>query len=111
MQQVFPDIQYQYYSKEYPFTCDFYIPPLDLYIEYNGTWTHGGRPFDETDKDCIEQLNKWKEKTRTSQFYQTAVYVWSDLDVRKRQCVIKNNLNYLAFYSIEDFEQWLNNLL
>ena len=28
----FPDTISQYKSNEYPFTCDFYIPCLDLYI-------------------------------------------------------------------------------
>lgn len=34
--KIFPEVKRQYKSKEYPFFCDFYIPSLDLYIEYNG---------------------------------------------------------------------------
>ena len=30
-----------YSSEKYPFECDFYIPELDLYIEYQGFWSHG----------------------------------------------------------------------
>ena len=111
LEQVFSDVQYQHISKEYPFNCDFYVPSLDLYIECHFNWTHGGRPFNENDESCIEQLNAWKEKAKTSKFYQNAIYVWTDLDVRKRQCVIDSNLNWLAFYSMGDFEEWLNNLL
>lgn len=111
LEQVFSDVQYQHISKEYPFSCDFYVPSLDLYIECHFNWTHGGRPFDENDESCIEQLDTWKEKAKTSQFYQNAIYQWTDLDVRKRQCVIDNNLNWLAFYSIGDFEEWLNKLV
>lgn len=107
MQQVFPDIQYQYYSEKYPYNCDFYIPSLDLYIEYNGTWTHGGKPFNETDESCIEQLNKWKEKAKTSKFYQNAIDTWTIRDVRKRQCAIDNNLNWLCFYSVKEVEEFL----
>lgn len=108
LQSVLSDVQCQYRSEQYPFNCDFYIPSLDLYIEYNGTWTHGGRPFDKNDESCIEQLSLWQEKAKTSKFYQTAIYVWTDLDVRKRQCAIDNNLNYLTFYTWQQFEHWYN---
>ena len=106
--QVFPDVIHQYYSEKYPYNCDFYIPSLDLYIEYHGTWTHGGRPFDKNDESCIEQLNAWKEKAKTSKFYQTAIDTWTDLDIRKRQCTIDNNLNWLCFYNWSQYEQWLS---
>ena len=100
-------IEKQYRSEQYPFNCDFYIPSLDLYIECHFSWTHGGRPFDKNDKSCIEQLNVWKEKAKTSQFYQNAIYAWTDLDVRKRQCAIGNKLSWLCFYSFKEFEVWL----
>ena len=111
LQSIFPDTTHQYRSKQYPFNCDFYIPSLDLYIEYNGIWTHGYRPFDEHDKSCIEQLNVWKEKAKTSKFYQTAIYIWTNLDVRKRQCAMDNNLNYRYFYNLKDFNQWYNSIV
>ena len=107
LQQTFPDVQYQCFSEEYPFTCDFYIPSLDLYIEYHGTWTHGGRPFNETDESCIEQLSIWEEKAKTSKFYQNAIDTWTVRDVRKRQCAIDNNLNWLCFYSVKEVEEFL----
>ena len=106
--QVFPDVMHQYYSKAYPYTCDFYIPSLNLYIECHFNWTHGGRPFDESNKDCIEQLNAWKEKAKTSKFYQNAIETWTIRDVKKRQCAIDNNLNWLCFYNWSQYEQWLS---
>ena len=27
-------------ENRYPFNCDFYIPNEDLFIEFNGYWTH-----------------------------------------------------------------------
>ena len=56
----FPDIIRQYKNDKYPYNCDFYIPILDLYIEYNGSWTHGGHPFNENNEDDILLLEKWK---------------------------------------------------
>lgn len=34
----------QYKSEVYPFHCDFYIQSDDLYIEYQGSWTHAVSP-------------------------------------------------------------------
>ena len=47
------DIIRQYKSDLYPFACDFYIKSLDLYIEYNGHWTHGWY-YDR----CLGSFNK-----------------------------------------------------
>lgn len=90
----------QYKSDKYPFACDFYIKSEDKYIELHGNWTHGGRPFDESDESCIKQLNEWKEKAKTSKYYQNAIYTWTDLDVRKRKFAQENNLNYEVIYNV-----------
>lgn len=90
-------------DERYPYECDFYIKPLDLFIECNYHWTHGGRQFDETDKSCLEQLNKWQEKAKTSRFYQNAIDTWTKRDTEKIEIAQKNNLNYLVFYSFEEF--------
>ena len=95
----------QYKSELYPFACDFYLPDLDLYIEYNGTWTHGAMPY-ENNESCNRQLQRWQEKAKTSKFYQNAIYTWTDLDVRKRQTAKQNNLNWLEFFSMTEFNTW-----
>ena len=45
LKEKYPDVINQYKDERYPFACDFYIPSLDLYIECNYHWTHGGHPF------------------------------------------------------------------
>ena len=92
------DIIRQYSDERYPFDCDFYIKSKDLFIELNAHWTHGGKFFDENDEECICKLNEWKEKAKTSKFYKNAIYVWTDLDVRKKNIANKNNLNYEVIY-------------
>ena len=87
----------QYKSDLYPFSCDFYIPSIDLYIEIQGTWTHGGHPFDKDNIDDIKKLNLWKEKN--TPYYDNAIYAWTDLDVRKRKIALDNKLNYLEIFS------------
>lgn len=93
------DIEHPYIDKKrYPFKCDFYIKSQDLFIEVHGNWTHGGRPFDESDPDCLAQLEVWKEKAKTSDYYKNAIYTWTDLDVRKLQIATTNNLNFKVIY-------------
>ena len=60
----FPKTIYQYSSVSYPFKCDFYIPEIDTYIECNFHWTHGGKVYNELDKDCKLILQKWKSKNQ-----------------------------------------------
>jgi len=103
------DVIRQYKSEQYPFACDFYIPSLDLYIEFKGSWTHGGCIY-ENNEQCDKQLEDWKEKAKTSKFYENAIYSWTDLDVRKIEYVKKNNLNYLEFYSLEEFLLWMDEI-
>ena len=102
------DIIRQYKSDLYPFACDFYIKSLDLYIEYNGTWTHGIGSFDSNNLDHIKLLNKWKSKN--TDFYRTAIYTWTDLDVRKLETFKKNKLNYKIFWNLKEVKDWINSL-
>lgn len=93
------DIVHPYIDKDrYPFKCDFYIKSLDKFIEIHGNWTHGGRAYDPNDPDCQKQLEYWKEKAKTSNYYKNAIYTWTDLDVRKKEIAEKNNLNFEVIY-------------
>lgn len=87
----------QYSDDRYPFSCDYYIPSEDLFIELNAHWTHGPKPFDPSDEECLELLDKWRSKH--TKFYDQAIYVWTDLDVRKYQAALENNLNYERIYN------------
>ena len=90
---------YQYKSDIYPYKCDFYLIDYDLYIEIQGSWTHGWKPFDLESSDCIYQLNKWKLKSKTSNYYKHAINTWTISDVKKRNIAKENNLNYLEVFS------------
>ena len=60
-------------SDLYPFHCDFYIPSLNLYIEYNGSWTHGKHPFDSLSKEDQNRLKEMKAKAVNSKYYNNAI--------------------------------------
>lgn len=95
----------QYKSDLYPFYCDFYIKNLDLYIECNYHWTHGGHIFNKDNINDIEKLNKWKQKN--TKFYNNAIDVWTKRDQLKIKTAKDNNLNYKAFYSLDELKQYL----
>jgi hypothetical protein len=87
----------QYKSEVYPFSCDFYFPDYNMYLEINAHWTHGGHPFDSTNKDDILLLEQWKSKN--TKFYDIAINTWTVRDVLKRETAKKNNLNYIEVFS------------
>ena len=87
-----------YTSTLYPFNCDFYLPDYDLYIEIQGTWTHGGHPYDENNNSDIKRLNIWRLKE--SKYYDNAIETWTIRDVKKRNIAKKNNLKYIEIFSV-----------
>lgn len=52
-------IERNYYCTRYPFKCDFYIPALDVFIECNFHWTHGGHWFDSASIEDQLLLSNW----------------------------------------------------
>ena len=106
------DFEYNYKSELYPFNCDFYIKSLDLYIEIQGSWTHGGHPFDKNNQEDLDRLEFMKSKN--TQYYQNAINTWTIRDVNKRNIAKQNNLNYLEIFSanidnvIKQFNIYLN---
>lgn len=103
--KIFKDVKRQYKSEVYPFNCDFYIPNLDLYIECNYMWTHGGHPYDK--KNDKSKLDIWKEKAKYSSFYKGAIITWTIADVKKRTVAKENNLNYIEFWNINELKEWI----
>lgn len=104
------DVVRQYKEVRYPFYCDFYIKSLDLFIELNATWLHGGHWFDEYSECDLNSLHEWIRKLESGkEFYEVAIDVWTVRDVKKRNTAIENNLNYVVFWKndLSDFMNWL----
>ena len=90
--------EYQHTSNKYPFLCDFYFPDKDLYVEIQGSWTHGPHPFTNSEEDKI-LLEKWNSKN--TKYYNNAVKTWTIRDVKKREVAKQNNLKYLEIFSCD----------
>ena len=97
----------QYKSSVYPFACDFYIKPRNLYIELNASWTHGLHWFGSGCGD-LERLSKWQDMSISSNYYAAAVETWVERDVVKRDMAALNNLNYVVFWDngLRDARLW-----
>lgn len=87
----------QYKSKEYPFSCDFYFPKLDLYLEINSHWTHGKHPYNPYNEEDKIQLEIWKSKNTL--FYKIAINTWTKRDVEKRNTAISKHLNFIEIFT------------
>lgn len=120
--QFYPDVLRWYSNDErYPFECDFYIPSLDTFIEYQGDWYHGKKPYNEPydseNKHHNDMLNKWKLKDEEfiskgfkRNKYARAIKIWTIKDPLKRQTALKNNLNYIEIFDINDIDTILEGL-
>ena len=116
LKEKYSDCIRQYKSELYPFNCDFYIPSLDLYIEYNGSHYHHYHPFNINDDNDLNELNRLKEKAENSNAhkngkksqYDNIIYTWTILDVKKRNIAQQNNLNYIEFWNINEVKEWIN---
>ena len=103
-------IERQYKSKEYPFNCDFYIPELDLYIEYQGNWTHGNHPYNPFNKEDKILSIKWLNKSEFSSYFKCAFDTWTVRDPLKRKVAKENNLNWIEFFTLKEFDDRFNNI-
>ena len=115
--QKFPNTKYQYKSIAYPFNCDFYIPEIDTYIEYQGWWGHGSEPFDNTNINHREIIKNWNKKSfevnyqgKLKKMYKYAIKTWTIKDPNKREIAKKNNLKWLEFFNINQFKEWLKTI-
>lgn len=119
LEHRYKDVKSQYRDERYPFACDFYIPSLDLFIEYQGHWSHGesSGPFNKNNPEHINKLNKWKIKSTETNFsgkpkqsYLDAIKAWTISDVEKRELAKRNKLNWLEFFNEKDLYNYFEKL-
>lgn len=120
LKEIFGNIEHHYKSKEYPYNCDFYIPRLKLYIEYQGSYYHNKRAYLGTKEDkneLSEYIQKAEELIRQGKNpkLKSLIETWSIRDVNKRKHGYNNHLNFLEIYSCKSkddlkrqIELWIN---
>lgn len=103
----YPDTIRQYKdNKRYPYNCDFYIPSLDLFIEFQGYYTHGVHPYNPDSTSDKLLIEKYKEKYGKNC---QAITIWTIKDPEKRKCAKEYSLNWKEFFTINELKDWLEN--
>ena len=109
----FPTVVRQYKDKErYPWHCDFYIPELDCFIEYNGFQGHGKHEYNPDsieDNNIVEEWNR-KYDNGNHPLYKRMIEEWTIFDVKKREKAKENNLNFHEFWNLNEAKQFINKI-
>ena len=94
------------------YLCDFYIPELDLFIEFNGFPCHGPHSYNPDSKEDQELVEKWKLRYKDGKhpLYKRMINGWTISDVKKRKIAKENNLNYYEFWTLEEAKKFIDNL-
>lgn len=113
IKEKFPLVKRQYKDKiRYPYYCDFYIPELDLFLELNGTWTHGRHAYNSNSIEDQNTLKEWINKYNNGEhpWYKHAIIGWTKNDVKKRNTAKKNNLNFKEVWSLEEGKEYIDKI-
>ena len=107
LKNIFPDIQREHRDrKRYKlYWADFYVPSKDLFIEYQGYWTHGDEPFNKDNSLHIQILTDWKGKAKTIKSYVDAIDVWTRRDPEKRILAKQHGFTLLEIWKGESDEK------
>ena len=108
LQEKYGETFRQYKSELYPFRCDFYIPSIDTYIEYQGFKSHNYEPYDVNNINHQDKIKKWNEYCRYNKSYLGYLKVWTVTDPLKRQIAKDNNLKWIEFFNMNQFMEWYN---
>lgn len=100
----YPNTKRQYFSERYKHSCDFYIPDLDMFIEYQGFWTHHDHPYDPLNEN--DQLRANSLKTHGTTFYTIAYEIWTKSDPAKRREAKDNKLNFIEIWNLNQFKEF-----
>lgn len=85
------DVIRGYSDFRYPFSCDFYIKSLDLFIEYQGHPTHGVEPYNSASPEHEKILSEMQR-------HGIPVDTWIRRDPYKLQVAVENNINLILIY-------------
>lgn len=107
LKDIFSNVHRQYWDERYPFLCDFYIPEIDLFIEYQGYFAHGSEAYNKRKNAHKELLIEYQKKAKKNKFYSAFIKHWTIRDPLKRSTARKNGLNYLEFFNLNQFYTWL----
>lgn len=100
LKKIFNDVIRQYKDKNnYPWNCDFFIPNINLFIEFQGYYTHGNHPYNKDSKEDNLLVNEYRKRYGDKC---QAITIWSISDVKKRDTAKKNHLHWMEFFTYDE---------
>lgn len=118
LSEKYKGVEFNYKEERYPHRCDFYIPKLDLFIEYQGHPSHGKHPYNpnsQKDKDILDRLwlkaidkIMWTDNPDTA--YLGYIQTWTITDPQKRLDAKNNKLNWIEFFTMKQFKDWYKSI-
>lgn len=109
LKDFYPQVIRESFCEKFPFRVDFYVPEKELFIEYQGFWTHGKRPFDISSEEDLMILKKWKNLD--PRIYKNGIDVWSVKDPVKRKIAEENNIKLVEIFSLSLNPEKIKNFL
>jgi len=113
LRRVLPNLEYQYRKREgYPYAADFYDPDSDTIFEYQGFMTHGGAPYDSQSSEHALRVKQLKLRAKTDKWLaKLTLKIWTSSDPQKRAAIRKSNINFVEWFTEEQFETWYSTFL
>lgn len=96
----------------YPYFCDFYLPKFDMFIEINIYPAHGPHPYNSTSIEDQNLVDTWLNLANNGKtIYLDWIKRWTEVDVKKRNTAIKNNILYYELYNLDEINIFIKNVL
>ena len=100
-----------YTSTQYPFSCDFYLPDVDVFIDLHVYWFHNNHFFNANNQNDLQILSNWTNKFANGhKQYSFAIDTWTKKDILKYSIATKYNLNYVVLWTKEEVALYANYL-
>lgn len=72
---------------------------------------HGPEPYDDSNEEHKKLLELFNSNLRNNKpIYEAAINTWTIRDPMKRKTARENNLNWIEFFTVKEFEQWLSTI-
>ena len=113
IKEKFPSVRRQYKDNvRYPWRCDFYIPELDCFMEYQGFQGHGKHPYDPNSIEDQTIVKEWNKRYDNGEhpLYKRMMENWTIKDVKKRNCAKEHGLNFKEVWSLNEGKAFIDNL-
>lgn len=93
------------YTEDRRYKADFAVEHggKTILVEFHRDWTHGEKPYNPKDKDCLDLVAKWEDKSDGKNYYANAVKQYTVIDPEKQAIAWANNdYLFLPFYTKEE---------